>query len=76
MSKQENRHHSERVINNRIKLLKNVDPDWTQLINVPHKLSKRKPFDCCKSRCPLCHSHKYYDKKDKAKYRNKIVDNV
>lgn len=47
------RHHRERVIRTRAKFYLNTTGD--QIGYAPGRLAKRKPLDCGKAQCWLCH---------------------
>jgi len=65
MDVRESRHgrrirHTERVIRNRLRFLRIMGPDeWYKMhLRDRHRLAKKHPWDCGKSRCFICHSEK------------------
>lgn len=47
------------IINSRLSFTRQIDRSYYKhLLSKPHMLAKRKPFDCGKSRCWLCHCDK------------------
>jgi len=64
-------HHAQRVIRNRIKLLKILNISYSN----PGLYRKIKPLDCGQSKCDLCHSEKNFGiNKLGQKRRNKKRD--
>lgn len=55
------REHRTRVIKNRIKELKSVDPRYAKVV-VLGKMAKKHPLDCGSPGCLLCHGDKIYNK--------------
>lgn len=55
------RHQENRVINNRMRQLKEHDPERAELYeDQKHMLSKSHAFGCGNARCPICHPYKNY----------------
>ena len=52
------RHQAKRVIKKRLKVIKNIAPDFKEVIEQPHRMAKKHPFDCGNPKCFLCHSDK------------------
>jgi len=76
-------HHNERVMKNRLKLLKNSSvsnrhPDvngktyYDIVAEKPHALVKKHPFDCGNPKCMICHSEKVLGKR-KASERKRML---
>ena len=79
------RHHDKRVIENRLKLLREHDnnrPDVTgktyyeHMVEAPNKLSKRHPYDCGNPKCFCCHSEKIMHKKKISDLRKEPTEDV
>ena len=52
----ERRSNTKRVINKRLKELKQLDPSYHEHIkDKPNSVSKKHPLDCGKPGCNLCH---------------------
>lgn len=63
------RKQEQRIIENRLKLIKHVDPEYAEYFEKnPHKLAKHKPLSCGNSKCPLCHPEKYVKSKNTKDY--------
>jgi len=54
----ERREQIKRVIKKRIKIIKSAFGTPSKLIEQPHRLAKKHPFDCGNPKCFLCHSDK------------------
>lgn len=69
----ENRHHSARVIRNRLVLIRQSAVNFSawvlRLEREGHRLNKRHPYDCGKSDCQLCSRPGY----DRQRWRHKCV---
>jgi hypothetical protein len=68
------RFHTNRIIKNRLKLLKQIEPVrssyFDKMLKESGRLRKRHPFDCGKTRCYLCHSEKQvYNKRRRREFR-------
>jgi hypothetical protein len=52
--------HTERIIRNRLRFLRIMGPDewYRKNLEEPHRLAKKHPWDCGKSKCWLCHFEK------------------
>ena len=63
-------HHTSRVIRNRIRFLKerHYSSDEFKPLEQPHRMSKKHPFDCGKTRCFVCHSEKFLGIKKSDRY--------
>lgn len=61
------RHQTQRVIENRLRLVKNMSQEWDDWYNLLLKkrndLSNRSPYDCGNSRCGTCHFEKIFYRK-------------
>lgn len=52
------RQQVKRVIKKRLKVIKQVSPDYKEVIEQPHRMAKKHPLDCGNPMCGLCHMHK------------------
>ena len=52
------RHQVKRVIKKRLKVIKQVSPEYKEVIEQPHRMAKKHPLDCGNPMCGLCHIHK------------------
>jgi len=69
--------NNQRIINKRLKLIKNDDPRYyEQIKDKPHKVLKQHPYDCGKTDCMLCHSEKVFKKKKHRDKRHSIIYDV
>ena len=56
------RHHNERIIKKRLKLVQNDDlRHYKELKDEAHRLCKKHPYDCG-SQCFMCHGDKLFGK--------------
>ena len=68
-------HHKQRIIKNRLKLLKHIESNgalpqsttdktyYEQMLEQANRLNKKHPYDCGNPKCMLCHSEKLLGKK-------------
>jgi len=54
----ERRQQVKRVIKKRLKVIKQVSPDYKEVIEQPHRMAKKHPLDCGNPKCGMCHMHK------------------
>ncbi|KKN81595.1 hypothetical protein LCGC14_0318640 [marine sediment metagenome] len=70
------RHQKERVIENRLRLVRDLsqDDDWyEQLLEKRSRLSAHSPYDCGKTRCQICHFGKVFYRKGRHNERWKAT---
>ena len=70
--------HTDRIIQNRLRFLKGFGPDeWYELNAAePHRLAKKHPWDCGRTKCLVCHFEKIYGlggKKYKGRTRESLA---
>lgn len=70
-------HQKERVIENRLRLVRNYSSDWDQwyeqLLKKRSRLSDRSPYDCGRSHCGVCHYEKVFYKKGRHNEKRKVI---
>ncbi len=63
------RYQTQRVIEGRLRLVRNYSQDWESwyemLLKKRSKLAHRSPYDCGKTRCQICHFEKVWHRKDR-----------
>ena len=65
------RHEVKRVIKKRLKVIKQVSPNYKEVIDQPHRMAKKHPLDCGNPKCGVCHRHKLVSEEKISVIRNK-----
>ncbi len=58
----ERRRLAKKVIKKRLKVIKNASSAPSKMLEQPHRMAKKHPFDCGNPKCPMCHMDKVLKK--------------